>query len=188
MTDDIVRGPTMRPSLAQAVPALPGKPQVGMHELLAFTIAGECYALPLTAIQEILKVPPVTEVPRAPRDILGIISVRGRVTTVLDLRRRLGMHERPVTKHSRVLLVDDGDEIFGVLVDSVLSVYRLLPEEVELAAAIAGDTAEYVRGIGRPKAGRAFGRSPMGRAGLESEDDIIILLDAASLLRSHRSS
>ena len=60
-----------------------------MREFLAFDVATERYALPLVVRARDLRVPPVTEVPRAPDAVLGIISVRGAVTTVIDLRRRL---------------------------------------------------------------------------------------------------
>ena len=71
-------------------------------EFLGFALADELYALPLSSIREIVRVPPVTELPRGPHDVLGIISVRGRVTTLIDLRRRLRMHESPIDGRSRV--------------------------------------------------------------------------------------
>lgn len=152
-----------------------------VHEYLGFVLADEHYALPLTSIREILKLPPVTEVPRAPSDIMGIVSVRGRVTTVIDLRRRLRMPESPVTKSTRVLLVDDGREILGVLVDGVLSVVRLKDEELELAANVGGDTADYVLGIGRPQF-KSTGRTTGFESALK-RTEILILLDPQPLLR-----
>ncbi|MEM9192465.1 MAG: chemotaxis protein CheW [Myxococcota bacterium] len=165
--------------------ALDGDALTATHEFLGFVIAGENYGLPLRTVREILKVPPVTEVPRAAHDILGIISVRGRVTTVIDLRRRLHVDERPATKQSRILLVDEGEEVLGLLVDEVLQVFRLREDELELAAAVGGDTAEYVLGIGRPGSSKVGPRS--GRGGdqnLQHAHDILILLEPQTLLRS----
>lgn len=156
-----------------------------VRELLAFEIAHETYALALDAVREILKPPPVTPVPRAPRDVLGVISVRGRITTVIDLRSRLRTHQGELDKHTRVLLVADGDEIVGLLVDKVLQVYRLSDEEIELASVVSGDLSEYVVGIGRPHKNR-HSRSERGedaRSAL-SAADILILLDHAELLRT----
>jgi len=157
MSDAIVGRKTVIPGapLSESRPHVAGA--ATLIEFLAFVVANEFYALPLQSVREILKSPPITEVPRAPTDVLGIISVRGRVTTVLDLRRRLHMPESPVTKHTRVLLVDGGHEVIGLFVDAVLQVYRLREEEIELATAVGGDMAEYVMGIGRPK---TVGRSP----------------------------
>jgi purine-binding chemotaxis protein CheW len=138
-----------RPSLP--VPAQRALPmQGGVREFLAFVVGAEIYALPLSSIREIMKLPPVTEVPRGPKHVLGIISVRGRVTTVIDLRRRLHMAQSPLSQRSRVLLVDNGEEIMGLLVDRVLQVYRLHEDEVEYATVMGGDTSDYVLGIGRP--------------------------------------
>ncbi len=142
-------------------------------EFLAFELAGERFGLPLGAIREILKLVPITEVPRAPHDVLGILSVRGRITTVIDLRRRLRMPPREPTKGSRILLVESGAEVLGLLVDQVYQVYRLQADELELAAVVAGDLSEYVYGIGRP--------GGLTRDG--GGEDIMILLDPLPLLR-----
>lgn len=167
-----VRAPTSASMLV-------GAPVV--RELLAFVIADETYALPLRSVREILKVPPITGVPRAPADVLGIISVRGRITTVRDLRRVLKMPEGPTEKHTRVLLVEAGDdEVIGLLVDRVLQVYRLDEDEVELAAVVGGDMSEHVMGVGRPRA--TTKRDEDGDAALGTED-ILVLLDPGPLLR-----
>jgi purine-binding chemotaxis protein CheW len=155
-----------------------------VRELLAFEIATETYALALDAVREILKPPPVTPVPRAPRDVLGVISVRGRITTVIDLRSRLRAHTSDIDKHTRVLLVDDGDEIIGLLVDRVLQVYRLSDEEIELASVVSGDMSEYVIGIGRPHKLRHVRSERTGPGGSAvSAADILILLDHVELMR-----
>lgn len=146
-----------------------------VRELLAFGLAGERFAVPLGAVSEILKVVPVTEVPRAKSHVLGILSVRGRITTVIDLRRRLRMQPVEPTKQSRILLVGGADEVVGLLVDEVFQVYRLFEDEIELAAAVAGDLSEYVFGIGRPGGG--------GEADDDGGGEILILLDPEPLLR-----
>ncbi len=150
-----------------------------IREYLAFQLADEFYALPLGAIREILKPPPITPVPRTPDHVLGILSVRGRVTTVIDLRRKIRVHEADQGKHTRVLLVDNGDEVMGLLVDRVLQVYRLAADEVELSAVVAGDMSEFVYGIGRPRVSRARD----ARTTTTIESDILILLDPIPLLR-----
>ena len=151
------------------------------YEFLAFKLASETYALPLAGVQEILKPPRITRVPRATHEILGIVSVRGRVTTVIDLRRRLRVPEAPMDKNTRVLLVDAGNEVLGMLVDAVMQVYRLYEDEVELASAVGGDLNEYVMGIGRPRAVRTLGRSTSQDR--NDPNDILILLHAEPLLR-----
>jgi len=152
-----------------------------VHEFLAFKLGNETYALPLAGVQEILKPPRITRVPRSSYEVLGIVSVRGRVTTVIDLRRRLRLAEGPLDKNTRVLLVDAGDEILGMLVDSVMQVYRLYDDEVEMASTVGGDMNDYVMGIGRPRAVRTLGRS--SSQDRDDPNDILILLHAEPLLK-----
>jgi len=170
---------------------------IGVREFLAFVLGDENYALPLSSIREIMKTPSVTEVPNAPDDILGIISVRGRVTTLINTRRKLSMPREKITSRNRVLLVDKGDEILGLLVDRVLQVYRLREDEVEMASIIGGDLAECVMGIGRPglsqESIKADEASRMERkrglvqslmkADMASDEEILILLDPIVLLK-----
>jgi purine-binding chemotaxis protein CheW len=121
-------------------------------EYLAFVLAGETYAVQIAQLAEILRPPPITEVPRAPSNVLGVISVRGKLVTVVDLRRRLRLEEGPIDRRSRVLLVDSGGgEQLGLLVDEVQQVWRLATEEIEPASVLGGDQAVHIAGIGRPE-------------------------------------
>jgi purine-binding chemotaxis protein CheW len=155
----------------------------GVREFLAFLLGPEAYALPLSCVREIMRVPVITEVPRAPHEVLGIVSVRGQVTTLLDLRRKLKVAEASISTRTRVLLVDQGDEILGLLCDRVLQVHRLSEEEVEMASVLGREASSYVMGIGRPgqrKTGAAPSRKTEAAAG---EDQILILLDPIVLLK-----
>ncbi len=159
------------------------QPPAPISEFLGFMLGREAYALPLSSIREILQPPPITEVPRAAHHILGLISVRGRVTTVCDLRRLLRLPEAPMTRQSRVLLVDSGEETLGVFVDIVLQVYRLRDDEMELAHELGDETSEYVMGVGRPTGGRAQVRGKVAREADVVEDAMLILLDPGPLWR-----
>lgn len=149
------------------------------RELLVFELAGEHYALPLSVVREIMRVPAVTEVPRAPEAVLGVISARGRVTTLIDLRKRLRLTERPAGVRARVLLVEHDDEVLGLLVDGVRQVQRLSPHEIELASVLGGGAPAHLLGIGRPT-------PPQGVA--RADGDILLLLDLEPLLALDRSA
>ena len=135
-------------------------PAVETIDFLAFVLDTEDYAVPLAEVREILKVPEVTEVPRAGEDVLGILSLRGTVVTLIDLRRRIGLAERPLDRKSRVLVVrrdvagaedrSEGEPI-GLLVDSVVGVIRLRPEDIEDKPAVpATKHAEFLAGVACP--------------------------------------
>ena len=143
-----------------------------VREFLVFSVGDDLMGLPLASVREILKVVPVTEVPRAPADVLGILSVRGRITTVYDLRRRLRLPALSPTRHARILLLETKDEIVGARVDSVHYVERLRDDEIEPAQVVGGDLPDHVTGIGRPRRTREAG---------DAESTVLILLDPAAL-------
>lgn len=155
-----------------------------VREFLAFVVASELYALPLASVRQILRPAPVTPVPRAPTDIIGIISVRGTVTTLVDLRRRLRVAEAPLGPRARVLLVDQGEETLGVLVDEVLQVIRLEEGQLELASVLGGDAAAYVLGVGRPAAALRRGGEVRATSEDRGRPEVVVLLDPVALLRT----
>jgi purine-binding chemotaxis protein CheW len=137
-------------------------------EYLAFGLAGETFAVQIAHVAEILKPPPVTEVPRAPRNVLGVISVRGKLVTVLDLRRRFRLAEAPMDRRTRILLADAGTgEQIGLLVDEVMQVWRLAVDEIEPAHVLGGDQPAHIAGVGRPA---------------EAHGDTLILIDLRPIL------
>lgn len=124
-----------------------------LREFLGFELAGEHYAVELERIREIVKVYSITEVPRAPADVLGVTSVRGEVMPVFDLRRRLRLPraEGEPERRARVVIVDIGDGSVGLLVDAVESVVRLRGSTIEAPPPGLGANveSEYLVGIGR---------------------------------------
>lgn len=154
-----------------------------ISEFLVFTLGTARMGLPLESVQEILKPVPITHVPRAAHDVLGILSVRGRITTVLDLRRRLGQPTAPTTRHTRILLVAGAEETMGLVVDTVLHVVRLRDDEIEGAGVVAADLPEHVLGLGRPRRRDAVRGVVGGETKDGGEVEVIVLLDPSPLLR-----
>ena len=128
-----------------------GATHEAVREFLVFVIANELYGVELVSVREILSPPPITLVPRAQHDVIGVCSVRGLLVTVVDLRLRLGRHGASSGSKNRILLTNVGDEVMGMLVDEVGQVMRLTEAEIEPAGAALGvDVADHVIGIGRP--------------------------------------
>ncbi len=119
-------------------------------ELLAFWVADEEYAVEITEIQEIIKLPIITDVPRAHPSVMGIISLRGTIVPVVDLRLLLGLERRVISRQSRILVLRaDGDPV-GLLVDQVTSVVRLESDAVEPPPrAMQRHASEMLSGVGR---------------------------------------
>jgi purine-binding chemotaxis protein CheW len=121
------------------------------HEVLAFSLGDEEYGVDIRRLRGIIRTPPITEVPRAPPFVLGVIGVRGEVLPVVDLRLRLRKPRAAPGPASRVLIARRDDEAFGMVVDAVHQVVRLRDEEIEATPALLGASdSEYIAGIARP--------------------------------------
>jgi purine-binding chemotaxis protein CheW len=135
---------------------LASAPLVAREEFLTFLLGGEEFAVAIRRVREVVRSPPITEVPRAPAHILGVVTVRGEVVAVLDPRRRLGLAPDPAAGEGKIVIVDAGEGPAGLKVDRIASVVRLRPGSIEpCPQGIAGDRAEFIAGIGR-EADRLF--------------------------------
>lgn len=125
-------------------------PAAALQELLAFRLADEEYAIDIGAIEEIVKPRPVTEVPYAPSFVPGLISLRGRIVTIMDLRRRLGLPAEPSGRASRIIVAADRGRTVGLQVDAVTGVVRLAPGDIGPTPMVVGGVdSEFLGGLGR---------------------------------------
>jgi purine-binding chemotaxis protein CheW len=129
----------------------------GVEEYLTFLLGAEEFAVAIERVREVLKSQAITEVPRAPAGILGVVTVRGDVVAVFDPRRRLGLPgPTPEAGLGRIIIVDDGEGPCGLLVDTVANVVRLARGSIEpTPQGIGGAAADCLAGIGREE-GRLF--------------------------------
>jgi purine-binding chemotaxis protein CheW len=122
----------------------------GKAELLAFMLGDEEYALKMEEAREIIRWRKPTKVPRAPEYILGIISLRGVILPVFDVKKRLGLGELNPSRHTRIIVVSEGGSLSGMVVDRITGVSAVPEKEIESApAVIDGNEAEYIEGVGR---------------------------------------
>ena len=94
----------------------------GPLQVVVFTIEGKALGVDILKVQEILRMVEVTPFPRMPEFALGAINLRGRLVPVINLRRKLGLPERPPGAKTCNLLVRAGDQVIGFLVDEVSEV------------------------------------------------------------------
>ncbi|MGZ3442216.1 MAG: chemotaxis protein CheW [Polyangia bacterium] len=118
--------------------------------VLTFVVGGEVYGVEILSIREIIKLREITEVPRAPRFLLGVVTVRGLVLPVVDLRLRLRLDAAPLGRNTRILVVMHKGERFGLLVDEVRGVERFADSQIEPPPpSLAPSEAPFLSGIGR---------------------------------------
>lgn len=119
------------------------------REVLTFRLADEIYGLDISWMREISKMRPITEVPQVPAFLPGIITLRGTVIPIIDLRRRLMLPAADATGFSRILIVENEEEPFGLIVDQVLKVVRMVEQQVESAPLPGGIDSEFLAGVAR---------------------------------------
>ncbi len=120
-------------------------------ELLTFIMAGEQYAVDIERIVEIVTPRAVTRIPNADQSVVGIISLRGTIVTLVDVRRKLRHHEAgEATEDTRIVVIDFHREIVGFIVDRVLRVVKVSAGDVERHPVVhATELDESVRGVFR---------------------------------------
>lgn len=120
-----------------------------VEEYLCFRVAHEGYAISIMAIKEIVKPRDVTEVPRMPAFILGVISLRGVIIPVMDMRLRLSLPVSPTTGRERIIVLRMETGFCGVLVDEVIQVARIKKSGIEDPPAVLdGIDRDFVTGLG----------------------------------------
>jgi purine-binding chemotaxis protein CheW len=119
-------------------------------EFLCFRVSDEIYGINIMDIKEIIKPREVTEVPRAPSFVSGIISLRGIIIPIIDMLDRLGLPREKVTGRERVIVVRHGESFSGLLVDEIIQVVHITKDCLEAAPAVLeGIDRDFVSGIGR---------------------------------------
>lgn len=119
-------------------------------QYLTFHLSDEEYALDIARISEIIKVRELTEVPRCPAFVLGVISLRGVIVPVYDLCQRLKLGRADVQAGSRIIVCKEDDLTVGFLVDSINQVVTLAESELEPPPGIlTGLDRDMVAAVGR---------------------------------------
>jgi len=99
--------------------------------IVGFKVGRETFGVPITSLHEIVRVPEITAVPDAPDFVEGVINLRGKIVSVLDLRKRLGETEIVASKRNRILVVEHNGRLAGLIVDSASEVLKIPATDVE---------------------------------------------------------
>jgi purine-binding chemotaxis protein CheW len=117
------------------------------NQYVTFAVAGEMFAVPIAPVQEIIRMPAVSQLPLAPRALDGLANLRGRVLPIVNLRRLFGCEERDSDDATRALVIHIGQPL-GFVVDRVASVVTIEPGEIEAADSIQSIVnADYLVGV-----------------------------------------
>ncbi len=117
-------------------------------ELATFFIGNSLYGIDILHIQEINRNVGITYVPLSSEYVKGILNLRGRIVTVIDLGKKLGLTPVKSTKNMRNIIVDINDEPIGLLVDSISDVLSADAAGIESAPVnIGGVQGIYFKGV-----------------------------------------
>lgn len=120
-----------------------------VRKLLTFQLGGEQYAIDIDNIIEITPPRATTRVPNADQDVIGIMSLRGTIVTVLDLRRKLG-HPPSVEQgaDTRIVVADVSGQLSGFFVDRVLRVIKVDSGDLESQPVVSSaEQSVFVSGV-----------------------------------------
>ena len=135
---------------SSAMPASATKPERERGgKYLTFFLAGEEYGLEILAVHEIIGMLPITRVPRTPPYVRGVINLRGKVISIVDLRAKFGL-DAAAAPETCIIVVQVHGVPMGVLVDRVSEVVHIAPGDMEDAPSFGADVETgYLLGIGK---------------------------------------
>lgn len=122
-------------------------------QYLTFFMGNEEFGVDILAVQEIRGWEPITPIPNSPRQVLGLMNLRGTVAPIIDLRMCFGVKTLSLTGSTVVIIMSvqtaAGSKIMGVVVDAVSDVYNFSKSQIQASPELAQtEQAQYVKGLG----------------------------------------
>lgn len=122
---------------------------IASTQWVVFTVGEEYFAVTATQVKEIVRYPPVTQVPDMPKFVKGIMNLRGKIIALMDLQDRFGLPGSAQDSKRRVIVTMFGDQLVGLIVHSVVGVVLIPAESIEpLPGTMPKIEAEYISGVG----------------------------------------
>ncbi len=120
--------------------------------LVGFKIGKETFGVPIGLVHEIVRVPEITAVPDAPDYIEGVINLRGKIVSIIDLRKRFGENNITRNKKNRILVTEVEGKMVGLIVDAASEVLKMPAADVEDPPSVFEEgELNYVTGVGKLK-------------------------------------
>jgi purine-binding chemotaxis protein CheW len=114
-------------------------------KLACFSLEQQNYAVDIMKIRQIIRPAKIRPLPQAPDFLEGVISLRGAVIPVMDLRKRFGM-KIDQTREARIIIVSAGRQVVGVIVDDVSEVITVSPDQIQPPPRLSGIPSKFLSG------------------------------------------
>jgi len=139
-------------------------------QIVGLRIGRETYGIPIALVREIVRVPDITAVPNAQEYVEGVINLRGKIVSVMDLRKRFGESTVENNRKNRIVVVEFESRTVGLIVNSASEVLKISSSEIAPPSSVFIDgEVDYVTGVAK-----------LG-------ERLIILLDLNKVLRTRDS-
>ncbi len=119
-------------------------------QIVGLRIGRETYGVPISLVREIVRVPEITAVPNAQKYVEGVINLRGKIISVVDLRKRFGEMDVENNKKNRIVVVELENRTVGLIVNSASEVLKIPPSDIEPPSSVfLNGEIDYVTGVGK---------------------------------------
>jgi len=124
---------------------------MALFQLVTFKLSNEEFAVDINNVNGILKSKSysISKVPNAPRELEGIINLRGRVTPIYNLRKKFQYEDISISQDSKIIVINTNDSTVGFIVDDVTDIFKLKGEDIESFPVSLGGDCKYINGIGK---------------------------------------
>jgi purine-binding chemotaxis protein CheW len=125
------------------------KEKVDVIQLVVFSLDNEEYAVPISDLLEIIKIPEITHVPNTPEFITGISNLRGKIVVVLDLEKRFELKHTSKKKPQHLIIAEVNQNTFGIAVDMVTEVIQIPASLIQETPNVISSKihSEYLKGV-----------------------------------------
>jgi len=126
----------------------PGEDMAGHIEVVEFLLAYETYAIESRFVREVYPLEKLTPLPCTPAFVLGIVSVRGEMLSVIDLKKFFDLPEKGLTDLNKLIVLDSGSMRFGILADAITGVRQIPLADIQPSLpTLSGIRDEYLKGV-----------------------------------------
>lgn len=134
-------------AVALAVSPTP-EPEEGILEVVEFVLAHETWAIESSFIREIRTLTGLTPLPCTPHFVLGIVTIRGEILSVIDIRRFFDLPPKGLPELDKIMVIESGPMTFCILADAIRGLGRIPLSQVQQSLpTLTGIREQYLRGV-----------------------------------------
>lgn len=122
--------------------------EVSNNLVSTFFIGDTRWGVDIMHTQEVIRIPAITPVFNSVHYIEGVINLRGKIVTIISLSKKLDVNTSTITEESRIIILNQDDELVGIIVDEISDVVEVTPETLQPSpATLNGVKGENIEGI-----------------------------------------